>query len=65
MCERCIVPSRDSHTGAVTSHFRDAFEARRGKGFRHHVDASGWGHLYRLGANMAIGTGAPEYAAVI
>jgi uncharacterized protein YcbX len=31
VCKRCVVPSRDSTTGAVTAHFRDAFEARRGR----------------------------------
>jgi len=53
VCKRCVVPSRDSRTGAVTAHFRDAFEARRGRGLRLDVDASGWGHLYRLGVNTS------------
>jgi uncharacterized protein YcbX len=51
VCKRCIAPTRDARTGAVTAHFRDAFEARRGRGLRPDVDASGWGHLYRLGVN--------------
>ena len=55
VCRRCIVPSRDSRTGAVTAHFRDAFEARRGRGMRADVDAGGWGSLYRLGVNTTIG----------
>ncbi len=41
VCKRCVVPSRDSTTGAVTAHFRDAFEARRGRGLRADVDATG------------------------
>jgi uncharacterized protein len=53
VCKRCIVPTRNSQTGAVTAHFRDAFEARRGRGLRPDVDASGWGSLYRLGVNTA------------
>jgi uncharacterized protein YcbX len=51
VCRRCVVPSRDSRTGAVTEHFRDAFEARRSRGLRADVDAGGWGGLYRLGLN--------------
>ncbi len=53
VCRRCVVPSRDSQTAAVTAHFRDAFEARRGRGLRPDVDASGWNHLYRLAVNTA------------
>jgi uncharacterized protein YcbX len=51
VCRRCVVPSRDSRTGAVTEHFRDAFEARRARGLPAAVDASHWGPLYRLGVN--------------
>ena len=51
VCKRCVVPSRDSTTGAVTAHSRDAFEARRGRGLRGDVDAGGWNHLYRLAVN--------------
>ena len=65
VCKRCVVPTRDSRSGTVTAHFRDAFEARRSRGLRPDVDASNWGHLYRLAVNMVIGTGASEYAAVI
>ncbi len=32
VCKRCVVPSRDSWSGAVTAHFRDAFEAWRARG---------------------------------
>jgi len=51
VCRRCVVPSRDSRTGAVTAHFRDAFEARRSRGLPAEVDASAWNHCYRLGIN--------------
>jgi uncharacterized protein YcbX len=54
VCRRCVVPSRDSRTGAVTAHFRDAFEARRSRGMRADVDAAGWGQLYRLGVNSGL-----------
>jgi uncharacterized protein YcbX len=51
VCRRCVVPTRDSHTGAETAHFRDAFEARRSRGLRPDVDASAWSHTYRLAVN--------------
>ena len=54
MCKRCGVPSHDSITGAVTAHFRDAFEARRARGLRTDVAAGGWTHLYQLAVNTAI-----------
>jgi len=51
VCRRCVVPSRDSRTGAVTERFRDVFEARRARTLPADVDASGWSHLYRLAIN--------------
>ena len=51
VCRRCVVPTRDSRTGAVTERFRDAFEARRGRSLPADVDASGWNHFYRLAVN--------------
>ena len=54
VCRRCVVPSRDSRTGAVTERFRDVFEARRGRGLPAAVDASGWSHLYRLAVNTTV-----------
>ena len=54
VCRRCVVPSRDSRTGAVSAHFRDAFEAWRGQTLPAAVDASGWSHLYRLGVNTIL-----------
>ena len=51
VCRRCVVPSRDSRTGAVTEQFRDVFEARRGRRLPEEVDASHWGSLYRLAIN--------------
>jgi uncharacterized protein len=55
VCRRCVVPTRDSRTGMVTEHFRDAFEARRSRGMRADVDAAAWGTLYRLGVNTLLG----------
>jgi uncharacterized protein YcbX len=51
VCRRCPVPTRDSRSGAIKELFREAFEARRGRGLRGDVDASRWGDLYRLGVN--------------
>jgi hypothetical protein len=53
VCRRCVVPSRDSRTGAETACFRDAFEARRSHSLRPDVDASAWNHPYRLAVNTA------------
>ena len=51
VCKRCPVPSRESRTGAVKELFREAFEARRGRGLRADVDVGRWGDFYRLGVN--------------
>lgn len=54
VCRRCVVPSRDSRTGAVTEHFRDVFEAWRARTLPAAVDASGWSHLYRVAVNTVL-----------
>ena len=54
VCRRCVVPSRDSRTGAVTEQFRDVFETWRGHTLPAGVDAAGWSHLYRLGVNTIL-----------
>ena len=54
VCRRCVVPSRDSRTGAVTDLFRDAFEARRIRGMRADVDPSAWSHAYRLAVHTVV-----------
>ena len=51
VCRRCVVPTRDSHTGRVTEQFREVFETWRGKTMPAAVDASAWNHVYRLGVN--------------
>ena len=51
VCKRCPVPGRESRTGALKELFREAFEARRGRGLRADVDAGRWGDFYRLGVN--------------
>jgi uncharacterized protein YcbX len=53
VCRRCVVPTRDSRTGAETAYFRDAFEARRSRSLPTDVDTSAWSHLYRLAINTA------------
>jgi uncharacterized protein YcbX len=59
VCKRCVVPGRDSRTGAVTSHFRDAFEARRGRALRRDVNDLHWNHHYQLAVNTS-GVGSHE-----
>jgi uncharacterized protein YcbX len=59
VCRRCVVPTRDSRTGAETSHFRDAFEARRSRSLRRDVDVAAWSHLYRLAVNTMPLVGGP------
>lgn len=54
VCRRCVVPSRDSRTGAVTGQFRDVFEACRGRRLPAAVDASAWSHVYRLAINTGV-----------
>jgi hypothetical protein len=49
-----VVPGRDSRTGAATAYFRDAFEARRGRGLRADVSAAAWSTLYRLAVNTRL-----------
>jgi len=51
VCRRCVVPTRDSRSGLVSEHFREAFEARRRATLREDVEASAWNTLYRLGIN--------------
>jgi uncharacterized protein YcbX len=51
VCRRCVVPSRDSRTAAVTDQFRDIFEARRARSIRPDVDAAAWITWYRLAVN--------------
>jgi uncharacterized protein YcbX len=59
VCRRCVVPTRDSRTGAETSQFRDAFEARRSRSLRRDVDVAAWSHLYRLAVNTMALVGGP------
>jgi uncharacterized protein len=61
-CRRCVVPTRDSRTGAETAHFRDAFEARRSRSLRPDVDVSAWSHLYRLAINTRLAVTGPRPA---
>ena len=63
-CRRCVVPSRDTQTGSVTSHFRDVFEMRRTKGFRPDVDTRLWGSAFRCGLNTSVCLCSPEQIAV-
>ena len=58
-CRRCVVPTRDSRTGAETACFRDAFEARRSRSLRPDVDVSAWSHIYRMAVNTVTVVGGP------
>jgi uncharacterized protein YcbX len=51
VCNRCVVPSRDSTTGAMNVCFRDAFEAWRRQRGREDVDSRDWRHFYKLAVN--------------
>lgn len=51
VCRRCVVPTRDSRTGDVTTVFRQVFEACRRRGLRPDVDATAWHDVYRLAVN--------------
>ena len=53
VCRRCAVPTRDSRSGAVSEHFREAFEARRRASLREDVTASAWNTFYRLAINTS------------
>jgi uncharacterized protein YcbX len=54
VCRRCPVPARNSRTGEMTPHFRDAFEARRRHGLRGDVDGTHWSDSYRLAINTVV-----------
>ena len=58
-CRRCVVPNRDSRTGAVTKHFREVFEAWRRRTLRLDVEAGSWHTLYRLGTKTQVTVAGP------
>ena len=50
-CQRCIVPTRDSISGEVTSAFQKTFLNHRTATFPAAVDRSRFNHFYRLAVN--------------
>lgn len=50
-CQRCAVPSRDSHTGEPTAMFQKTFAARRESTLPASVPRERFTHFYRLTAN--------------
>jgi uncharacterized protein YcbX len=50
-CQRCIVPTRNSLSGAVDLGFAKAFATRRGAGLPHWAQRERFNHFYRLAVN--------------
>ncbi len=53
-CQRCVVPSRDTQTGDVTSHFARIFAARREQTLPSWAIRSRFDHFYRLAVNTRL-----------
>ena len=56
-CQRCIVPTRDSLTGNVTSKFQQIFNQRRQQTVPAGINLSRFNHFYRLAVNTRIPEG--------
>lgn len=50
-CQRCVVPTRDSITGAVTPRFAKEFQTKREETFPGWAPRSRFDHFYRLAVN--------------
>ena len=53
-CQRCIVPSRDSQNGVVSSHFSKIFAKRRQDSLPGWAPTTRFDHFYRLGVNTGL-----------
>ncbi len=53
-CQRCIVPTRDSITGAVTPKFQQTFNQHRQQELPDWVNLSRFNHFYRLAVNTQV-----------
>jgi len=53
-CQRCVVPTRDPQTGAVTPGFQKTFIQARQQTLPSSVDRSRFNHFYRLAVNTII-----------
>jgi uncharacterized protein YcbX len=56
-CQRCVVPTRDSTSGDVTSGFQKAFATHREGSLPEWSPRSRFNHFYRLAINTCIVTG--------
>jgi uncharacterized protein len=53
-CQRCIVPTRNSITGAATAKFQQIFSQQRQQTLPPEVNAARFNHFYRLAVNTQI-----------
>lgn len=53
VCQRCVVPTRDSYNGAVTAGFAREFSSRREASLPDWAVRERFDHFYRLGVNTA------------
>lgn len=58
-CQRCIVPTRDSRTGASTENFQKRFSERRVATLPDEVARSRFNHFYRLAVNTRLHPDSP------
>ncbi|MBW4595115.1 MAG: MOSC N-terminal beta barrel domain-containing protein [Brasilonema angustatum HA4187-MV1] len=53
-CQRCVVPSRDSQTAKVTTHFQKVFVAKRKDSLPSWTTPTRFNHFYKLSVNTNI-----------
>ena len=53
-CQRCVVPTRNSISGAVTAKFQQTFTQQRQQTLPPEVNAARFNHFYRLAVNTQI-----------
>ncbi|MBW4629959.1 MAG: MOSC N-terminal beta barrel domain-containing protein [Brasilonema octagenarum HA4186-MV1] len=53
-CQRCVVPSRDSQTAKVTTHFQKVFVAKRKDSLPSWTTSTRFNHFYKLSVNTNI-----------
>jgi uncharacterized protein len=53
-CQRCVVPTRDSITGAVSAKFQQIFVQQREQTLPVEINAARFNHFYRLAVNTQI-----------
>ncbi|MBI5757234.1 MAG: MOSC N-terminal beta barrel domain-containing protein [Planctomycetales bacterium] len=55
-CQRCVVPTRDSHTGGVSAEFQKQFATQRESTLPVWAERSRFDHFYRLTVNTKSGS---------